>query len=49
MMISGLLITTSSTSQQCTAHAELVFEGLGLQVVVLLMSSNWNVQDVTAN
>jgi hypothetical protein len=28
--------------------SEWVFEGLGLQVVALMMSRNWNVEEVTA-
>jgi hypothetical protein len=49
-MISGLLTSspTGSPCLQCIAHGEWVFEGLGLQVVALMMSSNWNVEEVTA-
>jgi hypothetical protein len=47
-MISGLLTSSASPSLRCIALGEWVFEGLGLQVVVLMMSSNWNVEDVTA-
>jgi hypothetical protein len=48
MMISGLLTSSPSPSQRCIAHGEWAFEGLGLQVVVSMMSSNWNVEGVTA-
>jgi hypothetical protein len=48
MMISGLLTSRASFSLHCIARGEWAFEGLGLQVVVLMMSSNWNVEDVTA-
>jgi hypothetical protein len=46
MMIIGLLIISSTTSLQALhmANGRL---GLDLQVVALLMSSYWNVQDVT--
>ncbi len=48
MMISGLLTNSASPSLRCIVRGEWVFEGLGLHVVVLMMSSNWNVEDVTA-
>jgi hypothetical protein len=45
-MISGLLAT--SHCRQCIARSEWAFEGLGLQVGELIMSSNWNVEEMTA-
>jgi hypothetical protein len=48
MMISGLLTSSTSPSLRCIALGKWVFEGLGLQFVALMMSSNWNVEDVTA-
>jgi hypothetical protein len=48
MMISGLLTSSASPSLRCIARGEWAFEGLGLQVVASMMSSNWNVEDVTA-
>ncbi len=47
MMISSLLTSSASPSQWCIARGEWAFEGLGVQVVVLMISSNWNVKDVT--
>jgi hypothetical protein len=49
-MISGLLTSSASPSLQCIARGEWAFEGLGPQVasVALMMSSNWNVEEVTA-
>jgi hypothetical protein len=34
--------------RQYIAGSEWAFEGLGLQVGVLIMSSNWNVEEMTA-
>jgi hypothetical protein len=47
-MISGLLTSSPSPSPRCIAHGEWAFEGLGLQGVALMMSSNWNIEEVTA-
>jgi hypothetical protein len=47
-MISGLLTSSPNPSQRCISHGEWAFEGLGLQVVALMMSRNWNVENVTA-
>ncbi len=47
-MISGLLTSSPSLGPRCITHGEWAFEGLGLQVVALMMRSNWNVEEVTA-
>jgi hypothetical protein len=56
-MISGLLASSTSHSRRCIALSEwafegmgvsTAFEGLGLQVGALMMSSNWNVEDISA-
>ncbi len=57
IMISGLLASSTSHSRRCIALSEwafegmgvsTAFEGLGLQVGALMMSSNWNVEDISA-
>jgi hypothetical protein len=48
IMISVLLASSTSHCRQCVARSEWVFKGLGLQVGVLIMSSNWNVEEMTA-
>jgi hypothetical protein len=51
-MIGGLLASRTSLDQpQQAMHCshKWVLEGLGLQVGVLMMSSKWNVDDMTAN
>ncbi len=46
-MISSLLTSSISPSQQCTVRGEWAYKGLGLQVGVWTISSNWNDEDVT--
>ncbi len=48
MMISDLFTCSNRPSLQCTVCDEWAFEGLGLQLVALMMSSNWNIEDVIA-
>ncbi len=43
----GLLASRTNHSRQWFAHSKCVLEGLGLQVGALMMSSNWNVKDMT--
>ena len=47
-MISGLLASSTSHDRQCIARSEWAFEGLGLQVGALIMSSDLNVEEMTA-
>jgi hypothetical protein len=47
IMISSLLTSSISPSQQCTVRGEWAYKGLGLQVGVWTISSNWNDEDVT--
>ncbi len=47
MMISSLPTSSASPSQWCIARGEWAFEGLGVQVVALMISNNWNVKDDT--
>jgi hypothetical protein len=46
-MIGGLLASRTSHSRRCIALSKWALEELGLQVCVLMMSSNWNVEDMT--
>ncbi len=48
MMISDLFTCSTRPSLQFTVCGEWAFEGLGLRLVALMMSSNWNIEDVTA-
>jgi hypothetical protein len=48
IMISGLLASSTSHCRQCIARSEWAFEGLGLHVEGLIMSSYWNVEEMTA-
>jgi hypothetical protein len=47
-MISGLLASSTSHCRQCIVHSKWAFEGLGLLVGELIMSSTWNVEEMTA-
>jgi hypothetical protein len=45
---SAVFASSTSHGRQCIALSKWAFEGLGLQVGVLIISSNWKVEEMTA-